>query len=56
MLALRTVIDAKPDVFNHNAETTPRLVFVCALTAIFERSYGFLSRIRGKHSQLFPFQ
>jgi hypothetical protein len=34
MLALRAVIDAKPDVFNHNAETTSRLVFVRALTAI----------------------
>ena len=32
MLALRAVLDAKPDVFNHNVETIPRLVFARALT------------------------
>jgi hypothetical protein len=32
MLALRAVLDAKPDVFNHNVETIHRLVFARALT------------------------
>jgi hypothetical protein len=32
MLALRAVIDAKPDVFNHTVETIPRLVFARAPT------------------------
>jgi lipoic acid synthetase len=56
MLALRAVLDAKPDVFNHNVETIPRLYKCVRSQAIFERSYGFLSRVRGKDSQLLPFQ
>jgi lipoate synthase len=39
MLALRAVIDAKPDVFNHNVETIPRLYKRVRPQAIFERSY-----------------
>jgi hypothetical protein len=34
MLALCAVLDAKPDVFNHNVETIPRLVFARALTIV----------------------
>ena len=56
MLALRAVLDAKPDVFNHNVETIPRLYKRVRPQAIFERSYGFLSRVRGKDNQFFPFQ
>ena len=44
MLALRAVIDAKSDVFNHNVETIPRFYKRVRPQAIFERSYGFLSR------------
>ena len=54
MLALRAVLDAKPDVFNHNVETIPRLYKRVRPQAIFERSYGFLSSFAGRTISFFP--
>jgi hypothetical protein len=54
MLALRAVLDAKPDVFNHNVETIPRLYKCVRSQAIFERSYGFLSSFAGRTLSCFP--
>ncbi|QBD81877.1 lipoyl synthase [Ktedonosporobacter rubrisoli] len=40
--ALRVVIDAKPDVFNHNVETIPRLYKQVRPQAIYQRSLDVL--------------
>lgn len=44
--ALRTVIDASPDVLNHNIETVPRLYRQVRMGARYERSLELLSRAR----------
>ena len=41
--ALRVVIDARPDVFNHNVETVPRLYPTVRRGARLDRSLGLLS-------------
>jgi lipoic acid synthetase len=42
--ALRTVIDARPDVLNHNLETVPRLYRQVRAGAVYERSLELLRR------------
>jgi lipoic acid synthetase len=42
--ALRTVLDAAPDVFNHNVETVPRLYPVVRPQADYQRSLAVLRR------------
>lgn len=44
--ALRTVLDAKPDVLNHNLETVPRLYPSVRPEAIYSRSLDLLKRAR----------
>lgn len=44
--ALRSVLDASPDVLNHNIETVPRLYPVVRRGSRFERSLGLLKRSR----------
>jgi lipoic acid synthetase len=44
--ALKTVLDAKPEVLNHNIETVPRLYPVVRPQAIYERSLALLQRAR----------
>jgi lipoyl synthase len=41
--SLRVVVDARPDVFNHNVETVPRLYATVRRGAILARSLGLLS-------------
>ena len=41
--SLRVVVDAKPDVFNHNVETVPRLYASVRRGARLDRSLGLLS-------------
>jgi len=41
--SLRVVVDAKPDVFNHNVETVPRLYRTVRRGARLDRSLGLLS-------------
>lgn len=43
--ALQKVIDAKPDVINHNVETIPRLYSTVRPQAIYERSLELLQRV-----------
>jgi len=43
MDAVRTVVDARPDYFNHNVETVPRLYDFVRPGSRFERSLGVLS-------------
>ena len=45
-IALRTVIDAMPDVINHNVETVPRLYPEVRPQAIYSRSLELLARVR----------
>ena len=40
--SLRVVVDARPDVFNHNVETVPRLYPIARRGADLERSLGLL--------------
>ncbi|MFW5779924.1 MAG: lipoyl synthase [Bacillota bacterium] len=44
--SLKTVIDAKPDIINHNVETIPRLYTCVRPQAIFERSLELLQRVK----------
>lgn len=43
--ALRNVIDARPDVINHNIETVPRLYPLVRIGASYERSLELLQRV-----------
>jgi lipoic acid synthetase len=44
--ALRTVVEARPDVLNHNVETVPRLYPSVRPGAVYERSIDLLSQVR----------
>ena len=44
--SVRVVVDAKPDYFNHNVETVPRLYDVVRPGARFERSLSILREVR----------
>ena len=44
--ALRTVVEAKPVVYNHNIETVPRLYRHVRPKAVYQRSLEMLSRIK----------
>ena len=44
-----TVIDAKPDVFNHNVETVERLYKKARPMAVYRRSLDFLGYIKAKN-------
>lgn len=45
--ALRTVLEARPDVLNHNIETVPRLYPRVRPEAVYERSLALLDRAAG---------
>lgn len=51
--ALRTVIDARPDIINHNIETVPSLYAAVRPMAVYERSLELLGRVKqsGIHSK-----
>jgi lipoyl synthase len=44
--AIRVVAEARPDIFNHNTETVPRLYPRIRPRAIFERSLGLLRLVK----------
>lgn len=44
--AIRTVVEAAPDIFNHNTETVPRLYRRIRPKAVFERSLGLLRLVK----------
>ncbi|MBF0328996.1 MAG: lipoyl synthase [Nitrospirae bacterium] len=44
--ALQTVLNARPDVFNHNIETVKRLYFKVRPQAYYERSLKFLKTVK----------
>ncbi len=43
------VADARPDVFNHNVETVPRLYPTVRPKSDFRRSVDLLTRVKGRH-------
>jgi lipoic acid synthetase len=47
--AIDLVADARPDVFNHNVETVPRLYATVRPKAVFERSVDLLRRVKERH-------
>lgn len=50
--AVDIVADARPDVFNHNLETVPRLYPAVRPGASFERSLGLLRRAKARDGQM----
>lgn len=44
--AIRTVVEAGPDIFNHNTETVPRLYRRIRPKAVYERSLGLLRLVK----------
>jgi len=50
--SLRVVLDAKPDVFNHNVETVPRLYPTVRRGARLDRSLGLLSAAKILHPDI----
>lgn len=51
--ALREVVDAKPDIINHNVETVPELYKAVRPMAVFERSLELLRRVKEMDSSIF---
>jgi lipoic acid synthetase len=50
-MAIDTVADAKPDVFNHNLETVPRLHAKVRGRAEYARSLMVLDRVKNRHPE-----
>jgi lipoic acid synthetase len=50
--ALKTVMDAKPDVINHNIETVPRLYPDVRPQAIYDRSLTLIRRVKQNAPQI----
>ena len=46
--AVATVVEAGPDIFNHNTETVPRLYSRIRPKAVYERSLELLSRVKAQ--------
>ena len=44
--AIGTVVEARPDIFNHNTETVPRLYARIRPRAVFERSLDLLAHVK----------
>jgi lipoic acid synthetase len=44
--AIRTVVDARPDIFNHNTETVPRLYARVRPRAVYANSLGLLAYVK----------
>jgi len=51
--SIKTVLDAKPDVFNHNVETAKRLYPVVRPSAVYERSLSVLRQAKEMSSDVF---
>jgi len=50
--ALRIVVDARPDILNHNTETVPRLYRVARSGARYERTLNLLARAKQMHPSI----
>jgi lipoic acid synthetase len=52
LTAVDAVVDARPDVFNHNVETVPRLYEMVRPGADYERSLGVLAHAAARHADV----
>lgn len=52
-MCLKKVVDAKPDVINHNVETAPRLYKDVRPMAIYERSLNLLNDVKELDGSIF---
>ncbi|VBB09623.1 radical sam [Lucifera butyrica] len=52
-VALKAVVDANPDIINHNVETVPGLYNAVRPMAVFERSLELLARVKERNGNLF---
>jgi lipoic acid synthetase len=50
--AIDRVIEARPDVFNHNVETVPRLYHRVRRNAVYQRSLDLLARVKDRAPQI----
>src|SRR2546429_4691342 len=50
--AIRTVVEAAPDIFNHNTETVPRLYPGIRPRAVYANSLGLLARVKDLAPQM----
>src|SRR5262249_28421103 len=50
--SVRVVVEARPDVFNHNVETVPRLYSTARRGSRLERSLGVLAAAKGLDPEL----
>jgi lipoyl synthase len=50
--AIDRVIEAQPDVFNHNVETVPRLYYRVRRNAVYQRSLDLLARVKARAPQI----
>jgi lipoyl synthase len=50
--AIDRVIEAAPDVFNHNMETVPRLYHRVRRNAVYQRSLDLLARVKDRAAQM----
>jgi len=53
MVALETVVDAGPDILNHNIETVPRLYNEVRPSALYHRSLELLERVKSLDSGMY---
>jgi lipoic acid synthetase len=51
--SVRTIIDAKPDIFSHNIETVRRLYPMIRFKSDYTTSFGLLKAAKGMNSQIF---
>jgi lipoic acid synthetase len=52
LMALETVVKAKPEILNHNVETVPRLYSEVRPEALYERSLELLARVKSIDSSV----
>src|SRR5579859_7415536 len=50
--AIRSVVEAGPDIFNHNTETVPRLYARIRPRAVYENSLGLLRQVKAANSEM----
>jgi lipoic acid synthetase len=50
--AIDRVIEARPDVFNHNTETVPRLYHRVRRNAVYQRTLDLLARVKQQASEI----
>ncbi len=52
LTAVKTVVDAKPDVLNHNMETVPSLYTIAKRGSLFKRSLSVLAAVKAMNPSL----